>query len=145
MPNYKITFAALIYLTILLSACGQKNASNNSIPTSKEVEASHDSLHSSTDKNIIQHVHRTYFVGDLNNDNKADTADVIYDRSIRANKTIEKECVNKNCEVIIKFSSKIPDLVIDQSLRSCFKTYLRRFNMSGIIAKQLHRIARHFF
>jgi len=116
MPNYKMTRTTLIYLTVWLSACGQKNNSDSSVSTTKQNMVSADSLHSNSDKNIIEHVRRPYFVGDINNDKQADTAYVIYDRSVRTDSTIEKECVNKNCEVIIKFNSKIPDLIIDQSL-----------------------------
>lgn len=107
---------ALIYLTIFLSACGQKNNSDYNISKLNLKQDSADSLHSGSEKNIIEHVRTPYFVGDINNDRKTDTAYVIYDRSIRANGTIEKECVNKNCEVTIKFNSEIPDLVIEQSL-----------------------------
>jgi len=116
MPNYKMTRKTLIYLTILLSACGQKSNTGNSDSTINQNQATADSLQSNSDKNVIEHVRTPYFLGDINNDNQADTAYVIYDRSIRADSTIEKECVNKNCEVTIKFNDKIPDLVIDQSL-----------------------------
>jgi hypothetical protein len=114
MPNYKMTRKTLIYLTILLSACGHEKTSENSVLKSNQVKA--DSLAIQSDKNVIEHVRVPYFVGDINNDNKVDSAYVIYDRSVRADSTIEKECVNKNCEVTLKFTGNIPDLIIDQSL-----------------------------
>ncbi len=116
MPNYKMTRRTLICLTILLSACGQKKPSENSVLTSNQIKVSADSLATHSDKNVIEHVRTPYFVGDINNDNKADSAYVIYERSVKADSTIEIECVNKNCEVTIKFTGNIPDLVIDQSL-----------------------------
>lgn len=116
MPNYKMTRTTLLYLTILLAACGQKKTSEKYVSTANQVKVSADSLATHSDKNVIEHVRIPYFVGDINNDNNADSAYVIYDRSVRADSTIEKECVSKNCEVTIKFTGNIPDLVIDQSL-----------------------------
>lgn len=111
-----MTRTSLIYLTIFLSACGQKKTSENSILTSNQVKVSADSLATHSDINVIEHLRVPYFVGDINNDNKVDSAYVIYDRIVRTDSTIEKECVNKNCEVTIKFTGNIPDLIIDQSL-----------------------------
>jgi len=68
------------------------------------------------DKNTIEHVNIPYFVGDINNDSVADTAFVNYDQRLGTDGTIEKECVNHNCNVTIKFNQDIPDLVIHQSL-----------------------------
>lgn len=64
----------------------------------------------------IEHVNEPYFVGDINNDNILDTAYVNYDRKINYDSAIEKECINNDCEVTIKFSSNIPPLIITQSL-----------------------------
>ncbi len=111
-----MTRCALIYLTILLSACGQERKSENNIATSNQVKVSADSLAKHSDESIIEHVRRPYFVGDINNDKQADSAYVIYDRRISADSVIEKECVSKNCEVTIKFNGDIPDLIIEQSL-----------------------------
>jgi hypothetical protein len=116
MPNYKMIRKTLIYWTILLSACGQKSNTGNNDSVINQNQVTADSLQSNSGKNVIEHVRIPYYVGDINNDNQADTAYVIYDRSIRADSTIDKECVNKNCEVTIRFNDKIPDLVIDQSL-----------------------------
>lgn len=66
--------------------------------------------------NLIEHVCVPYFVGDINEDKQGDTAYVVYDRSLKADSAIEKECLNKNCEITIKFNRPIPDLVIGQSL-----------------------------
>lgn len=97
-----------ICLIILLSACGGENNSANT--------ASVEGLDSVSEINIIEHVRKPYFVGDINNDNQADTAYVIYDRTLSIDSAIEKDCVNKNCEVIITFNNNIPDLIIAQSL-----------------------------
>jgi hypothetical protein len=108
-----------ITLIILIFSC--KHNSNIENIVAIDTISKKDSLQSSSGKNIIEQVSKPYFVGDINNDGKSDTAVVIYDRSIRHDGTIEKECVNKDCEVIIKFSSNIPELVIPQSLDILFK------------------------
>ncbi|HEY9049179.1 MAG TPA: hypothetical protein VIN08_24930 [Ohtaekwangia sp.] len=115
MPQYRTTRTSLISLIILLSACGQKNATDNVLPDKQAIVLA-DSIDSKPAQNIIEHIHEPYYVGDINNDKSVDTAYVIYDRSVRADGTIEKECANTNCEVKIKFTGNIPDLIIDHSL-----------------------------
>ena len=44
MPNYKMTRQLIIYLTILLSACGQKNGTNETLTLNKATAVSIDSL-----------------------------------------------------------------------------------------------------
>jgi len=108
-----MTRSTFIYFTILFAACGQEYNSESNISS---VNQNQDSLYSDSSSNIIEHFRTPYLIGDINNDNKEDTAYVIYDRSIRTDGTIEKKCVNKNCEVSIEFSGNIPDLIIDHSL-----------------------------
>lgn len=61
-------------------------------------------------------IEKLYIVGDIDNDKKIDSAYVSYEERIRKDGKIEKECVSKNCEVKIKFTGNIPDLIINQSL-----------------------------
>jgi hypothetical protein len=56
---------------------------------------------------------KKFYVGDVNNDKKSDTAFISLKRNI---KTDEIECGEKNCHVKIKFSKIIPEISIDQSL-----------------------------
>jgi hypothetical protein len=95
----------IICLATLLTACGQKDSSKNIIATGT----------TATSDKTVEHVANPYFIGDISGDKIADTAFVIYDRLIRADSTIEKDCVNKDCEVTIKFTSNIPELIIPQS------------------------------
>lgn len=103
-----------ITLVILTLSCKHNRDSGNIIAI--DTISKKDSLHLSSDKNIIEHVSKPYFVSDINNGGKLDTAMVIYDRSIRHDGTIEKECINNDCKVVVKFSSNISELVIPQSL-----------------------------
>jgi hypothetical protein len=111
-----MTRTTILYLTILFSACGQKKTSDTNVSSNNQANVSENSLKTYSDKKVVKHVRRPYFVGDVNNDKHVDSAYVIYDRNVRTDGTIEKECVNKNCEVTIKFMDNIPDLIIDQSL-----------------------------
>lgn len=101
-------YSPLVCLIILLSACDQKNSPVLVAPT--------ESLQTYSDTGSIEHYRVPYFVGDINNNNEGDSVYVIYDRRISADGTIEKECVSKSCEVRLKFTGNIPDLVISPSL-----------------------------
>ncbi len=98
-------------LFLLLAACSNPSENNTSINVSAT-----DSLQTNSDTGRIEHYRIPYFVGDLNNDKEGDSVYVIYDRRISADGTIEKECVSKSCEVRLKFTGNIPDLVISPSL-----------------------------
>ena len=106
----------LIYLAILFSACKQFTAPDKQDRTETITNTLPDSSNAVKYNKRIEQVNRRYFIGDVNNDKIADTAFVDYNQSINAEGTIEKECVNKNCEVTIRFNHNVPDLVIDQSL-----------------------------
>ncbi len=95
----------IICLATILTACAQKDASRNIVTTGTSA---------TTDKNI-EHIVIPYFVGDINGDKIKDTAFVTYKRLIRLDSTIEKDCVNQDCEVKIEFTSYIPELIIPQS------------------------------
>ncbi|HCS21539.1 MAG TPA: hypothetical protein DIW47_13430 [Bacteroidetes bacterium] len=95
-------------LMLMFIACSQDNAHVSVVQT--------DNLQTKTDTGRIEHYRVPYFVDDINNDQKGDSVYVIYDRRIRADSSIEKECVSKSCEVTLKFTGNIPDLVISPSL-----------------------------
>jgi hypothetical protein len=64
----------------------------------------------------IENVRDAYFVGDIDKDKKTDSAIVQYDLTIVGENTIENECANKSCDMIIRFGNSIPELVISLSI-----------------------------
>ena len=61
----------------------------------------------------IEHIARKYEVGDVDNDQKKDTAYVRFDRNT---KTDEIVCGDVYCPITITFNSGIPGIKIDQAL-----------------------------
>jgi len=110
-----MTRQLLTFLTILFSACGQNITTDNQGKTDTITNTSTENLEG-PENNKVEHLNKRYSVGDLNNDKIADTAFVDYDQSVKADGTIEKICMNKNCEVTIRFNNNIPDLTIQQSV-----------------------------
>lgn len=92
----------LVLLVSIFSSCNSNNAITSAAQTV-----------TSTPKDSILAKYNTYFIGDVNNDRKTDSAYVVYYTDTTGN---ELDCMNKNCEVRIKFTPSIPDLVIEQSL-----------------------------
>ena len=107
-------FLIIIFGLGILS-CSDKTTKDNN-HKSELTTSNTDSNKIKNSTSWIEHVNEPYFVGDINNDKNYDSAYVIYDRVIGADSSIQKECVNKDCEVTIKFSSNIHQLVIPQSL-----------------------------
>lgn len=110
MNSYPITYALnrlnatglLVVLLSIFSSCNSNNAITSAAQTVTSI---------SKDSILIKF--NTYFIGDVNNDKKPDSAYVVYYTDTTGN---ELDCMNKNCEVPIKFTPSIPDLVIEQSL-----------------------------
>lgn len=86
----------LSYLIIILSIT---SCSNNKSTISKE-------------KNKIEHIHRTFEVGDLNNNSKKDIATIDYNFDNDGDILV---CNRKICLIEIKFGANIPILGIDNS------------------------------
>lgn len=61
----------------------------------------------------LEVIKRDYLVGDLNGDHKKDSVYVSYKRVISPDSTYEKACGQNVCYVRIKFSSKIPEMIIE--------------------------------
>jgi hypothetical protein len=74
-----------------------------------------DSVETST-KNRKEHIRRAFFVGDIDNDNKSDSAILEYDLTLLNDSSIENECANISCEMIFQFGGEIPNLVITHSI-----------------------------
>lgn len=62
-------------------------------------------------KNAV--VDRKYWVGDVDQDNRSDTAVVKYDRN---EATDDPDCEGNDCEMIVAFTGKIPEIRFAQSL-----------------------------
>lgn len=66
----------------------------------------------SVEKNKIEHIHRTFEVGDIDNNSKKDIATIDYNFD---NDNDILVCNRKTCLIEIKFGSNIPILKIDNS------------------------------
>jgi hypothetical protein len=108
------TFLIIIFGLGILS-CSDKTTKDNNYK-SELTSQSTDSNKIEHATSWIAHVNEPYFIGDINKDKKDDSAYVNYDRIIGVDSSIQKECANIDCEVTIKFSSNIPQLIIPQSL-----------------------------
>lgn len=112
--SYK-TFTNFMYLVCLFISCHEtKPVDNHS--TSNQIDISNDSLDLKFAESTIEYAHHSYYIGDVNNDKKSDTAYVTYKVYTTKDSTMFKDCANKDCSMIIKFTNGIPDLTIDLSL-----------------------------
>jgi len=96
----------------LLFACGQsKNNKNSNItfPDGSQFSIMPDTTYKG-------HISDAFFIGDINNDEKMDTDFVDFDIVVSIkNNNIDKKCCNKNCEIAVKFTNNIPDILINNS------------------------------
>ena len=97
----------------LLFACGQSK--NNGKPTITFPDGTQISI--MPDTTYKDHISDQYFVGDIDKDEIMDTAFVDFDVVVSIKKNIiDKKCLNKDCEIVIKFTNNIPDILINNSL-----------------------------
>ena len=106
----------LIYLTILISACGEKNSTNDNKTTDAITKNTIKDTQATEVKNIFEYVRDTFLIGEINNDKKLDTAFLHYDLKIQVDTVQENYCANPACNITILFSNKIPSLVINNSI-----------------------------
>lgn len=64
-------------------------------------------------KGTLEEIKHDYLVGDLNGDHQKDSVHVSYKRVVSPDSTYEKECGQNVCYARIRFSSKIPEMIIE--------------------------------
>jgi hypothetical protein len=102
----KLIFGVIIMFSIMLAVSIKKviNEYKNSSEITETMEFP---------KSKIETENKKFFIGDVNNDNKNDTAYISLKRNMD---TDEIECREKNCNITVTFSKNIPEISFDQSL-----------------------------